>query len=121
MSTYDVDMNLRIVVPVGGISSHARDHLIEARASPSKDLATWNLDIDAVPGSEIDESLERCLEAIRHLKSQAWWDPGWTTAAWVTISSLGEFTGIALTRKLCRLAGDLEVDVVFSVYSRQED
>jgi len=114
-------MNVRIVVPTAGISSHARDHFIEARASPGKDLATWTLDIDAVPGSEIDESLERCLDAISQLKSQSWWEPGWTTAAWVTISSRGEFTGIALPRKLCRRAGELEVDVVFSVYSRQED
>jgi len=121
MSTYDVDMNVRIVVPTGGISSHTRDRFIESRASPSKDLATWTIDIDVVPGTEIDECLERCLDAISQLKIQPWWEPGWKTAAWVTISSRGEFTGIALPRKLCKRAGELEVDVVFSVYSHQED
>ena len=58
MSTYDIDSNIRIVVPVGDVSSEVRDRLVALRASPSKDFQTWTIDVASILDAEgIEETL----------------------------------------------------------------
>jgi hypothetical protein len=122
MSTYDVDSNIRIVVPTFPISSEIRDCLIGLGASPSKDLCTWTIDVESRSAANgIEETLERCLRAINDLKNNSWWSAEWATTVWITIASRGEFVGVAVSRDICKRAGEMDVDLVFSVYCRQED
>jgi hypothetical protein len=122
MSTYDVDSNIRIVIPTGGITDIVRNHLIESNASPTKDLSTWMIDVQSGSGgSGLEEVLRICLELIHELKANSWWSTDWTITTWITISSRGEFAGLAVPQDICRQAGELGVDLVFSVYCRQDD
>jgi hypothetical protein len=122
MSTYDVDSNIRIVIPAGGVSNEARDCLIALRASPSKDLRTWTIDVDSIlEASGIEETLKHCLESIKELKTYSWWSADWSTTTWITISSRGEFAGIVVPHDACKRAGEMDVDLTISVYCRQQD
>jgi hypothetical protein len=122
MATYDVDSNIRIVIPVEGVTDIVRNYLIGANASPTKDPATWMIDVDSESGEAgFEQALRSCLELIQKLKTNSWWSTDWSTTTWVTVSSRGEFAGLAVPKDISRRAGELGVDFVFSVYCCQDD
>jgi hypothetical protein len=99
-----------------------RSHLIESNASPTKGLSTWMIDVDSESGEAgFEEALKSGLELIQELEATSWWSSEWSTTTWVTVSSRGEFVGLAVPQDICRRAGELGVDLVFSVYCRQDD
>jgi hypothetical protein len=122
MSNYDVDSTIHIVVPASGVTDDVRDRLIAIQASPSQDFITWTIDVNADSGSfEIEETLKRCLDLISSLKTNPWWSPDWAVTTWITLAASGEFVGIGVPHHISKYAGELDVDLVFSVYCQQKD
>jgi hypothetical protein len=120
MSTFDLEANIRVIVPTSVFATDTRDRLLECGASPSKDLATWSIDvISEVDVSSLDVALEKSLDLVSRLRANSWWARAWPVAIWLTASTGREFVGVALSHATCRSAGDLDVDIILSVYCSQ--
>jgi hypothetical protein len=121
MSTFDIDSNIRIVIPVGEITAHLRERLIESSAFPSKDQGTWTIDTPSEKGSSgLQNTLEGCLKLVDNLMLNSWWSGSWSVSIWMTISSNSEFVGLVVPEGIAKQAGATGVDLVFSVYCFQE-
>jgi hypothetical protein len=121
VSTFEIDSNIRIVVPTSELSRDSRDGLIGSNAVPSKDMRTWTIDVHSDPGtSSVENSVETCLDFVRQLRSRSWWVSAWSVTVWLTVSSPGEFVGLVFPPRVSKQAGELEVDLVVSVYCSQK-
>lgn len=119
----DIDSTIRVELEPGlPMSETTREEFLRLGASPNKDCSIWVIRAASeTHAANIQPILERCFDMVGDLIATSWWSSQWSLSVWLTISTAGEFVGLVVPSDCAKRAASLDVDVVLSIYTSQED